>query len=95
MLIVKKGDVLPDKIREIINSQIDGALAGMVFLMARNDDIVFHEAFGYADIENNIRMEPDSRFLIASVTKQFTAMGILVLINQGKLNYDTKHNKGV
>lgn len=48
------------------------------------------QSFGYADLENKVLANCETNYRIGSVTKQFTAMGILVLKNQGKLNYSTK-----
>lgn len=47
------------------------------------------QSFGYADLENRILANCETNYRLASVTKQFTAMGVLILINKGKLKYDT------
>lgn len=60
------------------------------FIVIKDDIIKDCQSFGYADLENKIRANCETNYRLASVTKQFTAMGILVLIDQGKLNYNTK-----
>ena len=59
-----------------------------VILVAENGIPVFHKAYGYREL---IRKEPllqDDVFEMASVSKQFTAMIIMMLQEKGKLNYD-------
>lgn len=55
-------------------------------LLAKDDKIIFHKAFGHADIERKIPNTKDTQFNIASVSKQFTAAAILMLEDQGKLS---------
>lgn len=59
-----------------------------VILLAMDDTIVFHEAFGYADRKENIPNTIDTRFAIASLTKQFTGACLLHLQNNGLVNLD-------
>ncbi len=58
--------------------------------VAHEGKILFAGGFGRADFEANRANTPNTRFLIGSVTKQFTAVAILQLQEQGKLSvYDT------
>lgn len=45
------------------------------------------KGYGLANLENKKPIEPDTVFLLASVTKQFTAMAIMILAEYGKLRY--------
>ncbi len=60
------------------------------FIVIKDGKLKECQSFGYADLENKILANCETNYRLASVTKQFTAMGILILIDQGKLNYDTK-----
>lgn len=60
------------------------------FILIKDGKIEACQSFGYADLENKIKANRETNYRLASVTKQFTAMGILILIQQGKLNYKTK-----
>jgi CubicO group peptidase (beta-lactamase class C family) len=62
-----------------------GSIAGAVFLIARRGRVVSLEAVGYQDLESKKRMRADSIFDIRSVTKPITAIGIMVLMEDGKL----------
>jgi len=57
-------------------------------LVAQNGQVIFSKGYGFADREKKIANTPQTKFRIASVTKQFTAMAILLLQQQGKLNVD-------
>ena len=62
--------------------------AGVVSV-TRGDSVLFAEAFGYASRAWGIKTSLDLRFDIASVTKLFTAVGILQLVDQKRLALDT------
>lgn len=59
---------------------------GGVFLISKNGKPIYRKAFGKANLELGINMTPDNVFQIGSMTKQFTAVAILMLEQQGKLN---------
>ena len=64
-----------------------------VILLARNDQILLRKAAGFADREQRIPVTPDMQFPIESVTKQFTATAIMMLVGQGKLSLDDPISK--
>ncbi len=55
-------------------------------LIARNGKVFLSKGYGEADREKHLVNTPQTKFRIASLTKQFTAMAILILQTQGKLN---------
>lgn len=59
---------------------------GGVFLIARNGKVIYEKAFGKSNMELNVDMTTENVFQIGSMTKQFTAVAILILEGQGKLN---------
>jgi CubicO group peptidase (beta-lactamase class C family) len=61
----------------------DGAV-----LVARNGQVLLSQGYGLADREKKIPNTPRTKFHIASITKQFTAMAILLLQEQGKLSVE-------
>ena len=70
---------------------------GAVAIVVKDGRPVFRRAYGIADLEFGVLLEPDMVFRIGSVTKQFTAAAILQLADQGKLALDdevTKHVDG-
>jgi len=74
------------------NLQID-TMPGASILVAQNGDIIYQKGFGYADIEKKIPITPDTKFKIGSISKQFTAVAILKLMEKGKIKIDDKLSK--
>ncbi len=62
-----------------------GELSGAVALVARRGKIAYFKSFGKCDMENNILMEENSIFRIASQTKAIVSVGIMILQEEGKL----------
>lgn len=60
-------------------------MPGAALLIVKDNKIIFKEGFGIADMYKYKKITPDTHFRMASVSKQFTAMCILVLQKQGKL----------
>ena len=61
---------------------------GAVVAVIAGGKIVYQNAYGMADLERNVPLSPKSLFDIASISKQFTAMSILLLEQQGLLSLD-------
>ncbi len=57
-------------------------------LAAKNGQTVYAQGFGLANREYDIPNTPKTRFRLASVSKQFTATGIMILEHEGKLKLD-------
>jgi CubicO group peptidase (beta-lactamase class C family) len=62
-------------------------------LVERNGQIILNNGYGSADLEWNIPNAPDTRFRLGSITKQFTATGILLLEERGKLKVEDPISK--
>lgn len=72
--------------------QID-TMPGASVLVSRNGNIIYQKGFGYADIEKKIPVTPDTKFKIGSISKQFTAVAILKLQEEGKMKIEDKLSK--
>ena len=59
-------------------------------LVAEHGKVIYKKGFGYANMEWDIPNQPDTKFRLGSITKQFTSMLILQLVEQGKLKLDGK-----
>ena len=60
------------------------AFTGAV-LVARNGEVLFSQGYGLADRDQDLPNTPQTKYRLGSITKQFTAMAILMLQAQGKL----------
>ena len=70
--------------RPVVNDQGPGMAVGVI----RDGKMVFEKGYGLANLEKKTRITPETDFRLASVTKQFTAMSIMLLVHDGKLHYD-------
>src|SRR5439155_4968326 len=56
-------------------------------LVAERGQVIYQKSFGYADYDTKRKLNDNSVFELASVSKQFTAMCIMILKEKGKLDY--------
>jgi CubicO group peptidase (beta-lactamase class C family) len=61
---------------------------GAAVIVVRDGEIIFRKGQGMANLELGVPIEPDMVFRLGSITKQFTAVAILMLAEQGKLALD-------
>jgi len=75
-------------------SKIDSLLSGVfedrngpggVFLVTKSGKTIYEKSFGKANLELNVDLNTENVFQIGSMTKQFTAIAVLMLEEQGKL----------
>ena len=59
-------------------------------LVVENGKIIYQDALGYADYNTKRKLDNNSAFELASLSKQFTAMGIMVCKEKGLLSYEDK-----
>ncbi|UUC46641.1 serine hydrolase domain-containing protein [Flavobacterium cerinum] len=70
------------------NNKFMGAVS-----LQENGNTVFEKNYGFADVENNIPADADTKYRIGSITKTFTASIIFQLIEEKKLTLETKLSK--
>jgi D-alanyl-D-alanine carboxypeptidase len=76
-----------------VTAELDAMLAktfppdrpGASAIVVKDGKVLYRKAFGLANLELKVPMQPDNVFEIGSVTKQFTSTAVLMLVEQGKL----------
>jgi CubicO group peptidase (beta-lactamase class C family) len=81
------------KIDSVLNYYHKQGILNGAVLVAEAGKVIYQKGFGYANMETKDPLEPKSNFRLASVSKQFTAVCIMMLAEQGKLNYDDNFRK--
>lgn len=66
----------------------DGHVPGASLLVLKDGEPVVRKAYGYADLQHQVKATPQTNYRLASVSKQFTAAAILLLAEDGKLSVD-------
>ena len=74
-------NILSNTFHQYVNQ---GQLPGTVTLIARKGQVVYHEAIGMQDIENEISMTTDAMFRIASQTKAIVSTAVMMLQERGQ-----------
>lgn len=79
-----------EKIDLLLSQYNENRLFNGSALIADNFETIFKKGYGLANMEWNIPNTPDTKFRIGSVTKQFTSMLIMQLVEKGKIKLDGK-----
>lgn len=80
-------DNLETKINSIF-SEFNDETPGVSVAVRRDNKIIYQRGFGLADLAAKVKIEPKTNFRLASITKQFTALSIMLLENEGELSFD-------
>lgn len=70
-----------------------GDVPGAVVLITGPDRVLYHEAFGKMSTATALEMKKDTIFNIASMTKAVTSVGVMMLVEEGKLGLDDEVSK--
>jgi CubicO group peptidase (beta-lactamase class C family) len=69
------------------------AIPSLTYAIVQDGKVVHARSFGYSDLENRVSATRASRYEIGSMTKQFTAAGIFLLQQEGKLSIEDRLDK--
>lgn len=78
------------QIDAIVRPLVSEHSPGFAVLVVRNGKSTFERGYGVADLRSGAPIAPATNFRLASFTKQFTAMAIMLLAHDGNLSYDDK-----
>lgn len=87
------GQDLAPKFDGLIKEQYKPKEPGITALVYKNGRTIYRKAFGMANLELEVKMTPDHIFELGSITKQFTAVSILMLMEEGKLSLQDEITK--
>jgi D-alanyl-D-alanine carboxypeptidase len=76
------------RLTAIVSPYKESGAPGMMAMLIRDGRIAWNSAFGLADLDTRRRISLDTQFELASMTKQFTAMAIMILADEGRLRFD-------
>lgn len=85
-----EGGETSSEVDVLMSAYVDGP--GGAVMVIQDGEIVHQKGYGLADVENGTPITTDTVFHLGSVGKQFTAIGIMLLAEQGLLNYDDPIN---
>ncbi len=78
---------------ELVRSEMAWqSLNSVAFAVVKNDEIIWSDAFGFADRKKEIHASTDTRYLIASISKTITTVALLTLVESGQIDLDEDIN---
>jgi CubicO group peptidase (beta-lactamase class C family) len=83
-----QAQTLTPRLNKLLDAWKEKNAPGMAATLVRNGRIEYRRVFGFADLGARTPITPDTQFLLASLTKQFTAMAIMILAERHKLQFD-------
>ncbi|MEM6720118.1 MAG: serine hydrolase [Bacteroidota bacterium] len=84
---------LETEIDQLMQENYKADQSGATILVAKDGKVILRKAYGKANLELGIDMIPENVFEIGSISKQFTAVGILMLLEEGKLSLEDEITK--
>ena len=78
-----------DKVDDYVKAQMEKQhIPGVSLLVIKDDKIIKSQGYGLANVELNVPATADTVYKIGSVSKQFIATGIMLLVQDGKISLD-------
>ncbi len=87
------GDTLQLSTKKMQEYIDNGKLAGISVLIHKDGETVYHENFGYANLNEKKPMSDSTIFRVFSMTKPITAVALMTLFDEGKFQLDDKVSK--
>jgi CubicO group peptidase (beta-lactamase class C family) len=87
-MVLKQDKQFNEFDRFIVQRMKEWHIPGIAVGIIKNNRLVYSQGYGYRDINRKLKVEPDTRFLIASCSKSFTATAIGILVDEKKLDWD-------
>ena len=83
-----------DRVSDFVNAYLKKKqIPGCALMVRHNGKVVLAAGYGFANLEHNVRVTPQTVFQSGSVGKQFTAMAVMILIEEKKLDLDDPISK--
>lgn len=82
----KQEKKLSNQLDQLISERYKSIAPGCVILVGKKGQVIYKKAFGSANLELGVPMQPEMIFRLGSITKQYTSVAILQLVEQGKIS---------
>ena len=91
-LVLSQGRLKSPAVDSLL-AEYSGNVPGASLTVIHNGKVVYKHSYGMADIEKGIPVTAKTNFRLASVTKEFTAAAIMLLVKKGKLGFEDNLTK--
>ena len=86
----ERSDDLAARLDRIFAEAYPATGPGAAVIVVRDGKPILRKGYGLANVELSVPIAPEMVFRVGSVTKQFTAMAVMLLVHDGKLRYDDR-----
>jgi len=83
-------DPRANQLERIYKNLTDGQSPGAAILVRENGETSFRRGYGVRELRTPRAIDSQTNFRLASCTKQFTAMAVMLLVHDGKMRYDER-----
>jgi D-alanyl-D-alanine carboxypeptidase len=91
LLLLQTTAVRADKVDDYVKAEMQKQrIPGLSLAVVKEGKVIKAEGYGLANVEHNIPARPETVYKIGSVSKQFIATGIMLLVQDGKISLDDK-----
>src|SRR5215813_7016401 len=87
---IARADQIDDYIKQAMQKR---RIPGLALAVVKDGQVIKAQGYGVANLETETPVTPETVFELASVTKQFTATAIMILVEEGKVNVDDRISK--
>lgn len=84
----KTSKSVTQKVDELFTEMNNDASPGAAVVVIKDGKIIYENGYGMADLASGVKISPSTIFHVGSVSKQFTAMAVQLLVQEGKLSLD-------
>lgn len=78
------------EVRQTIIDQVEsGTVPSISVAVAERGEIIWEESFGLSDLENRVQATPHTLYRLGSISKNVTATGLMLLVEEGRIDLDT------
>ena len=79
----------PDAVDQFVQTEMDKQhIPGLALLVSRDGQPIRAKGYGFANVELQVPVKPETVFQSGSVGKQFTATAVMMLVEEGKVGLD-------
>ena len=94
LLSLQTAAVRTDKVDDYVKAEMQKQrIPGLSLAVVKEGKVIKAEGYGLANVEHNVPARPETVYKIGSVSKQFIATGVMLLVQDGKIGLDEKVGK--
>lgn len=89
LIISSRVSAQTDEVDDYVRAEMKRRMIpGLALVVIRDGEVIKMKGYGFANLEHDVPVTPDTVFELASVTKQFTAAAVMTLVEEGKIKLE-------